>query len=272
MHIRRLFLGSAIFLAALLAGCTPTPSPVPPTLVPMIITATPDPRLLVITVTPTGGATVTTQSGPVVSPLPPTATPASPSATPPALPTATQTLPPPVTVAPTNTPPPPLPSSIATTPQLSAFPTETRGQLYIVQEDFERGYMFWISNLKVIWVLFVSPTNPNEGEWRAYPDSFVEGEPEVDPNLTPPGPNKFQPRRGFGKLWRETPGLKDALGWATTPEFNLTTNYVYQPGGYLDPGGKYIAGPGTHFMMTLSRQIFALTESETGVGKWRRVG
>ena len=96
---------------------------------------------------------------------------------------------------------------------------------------------------------------------------------EMDPTLVPPESSLYQPKRGFGKLWRNTPEIKDALGWATTPEFGLNTTYVYQAGGYLDSNNKFVPRPGKHFIMTLSRQTFALSEPEPPNvrGKWERV-
>ncbi|MDW8300656.1 MAG: hypothetical protein RML95_15095, partial [Anaerolineae bacterium] len=188
----------------------------PPMQLVVIISPTPDPNTIIITVTP---------------PLP--------------IANVTET-PTPVPTEPTAVAQPvesPLPSL---TPTLSAFPTETRAQLFIAQQDFQNGYMFWISTRRVIWVLINTPGNPNTGEWRIYPDTFVDGEPEFDPNLMPPSENLFQPRRGFGKLWRTTPGLREALGWATTPEFALNTPYVYQPGGFIDANGNWVPGPGKH--------------------------
>ena len=35
---------------------------------------------------------------------------------------------------------------------------------------------------------------------------------------TPPAPNLFAPKRGFGKVWREQAGVKAKIGWATTGE------------------------------------------------------
>jgi hypothetical protein len=214
----------------------------PPMQLVVIISPTPDPNTIVITLTPTPSA-----ENAVETPQPVVSTP-----------TPVQSL---VEA--------PLPSL---TPTLSAFPTETRAQLFIAHQDFQNGYMFWISTRKVIWVLIATPGNPNTGEWRIYPDTYAEGEPEFDPNLIPPSENLFQPRRGFGKLWRTTPDLREALGWATTPEFALTTSYVYQPGGFLDPEGKWVPGPGKHFITTLGRQTFALIESAEGYGRWERIG
>src|SRR5215467_2966149 len=191
----------AAVLAVLLAAC----NTVPPTVVVMVISSTPDPRVLQVTVTPSPGP-VTATSGQAPNA---TSTPIAQTAAPVPLGTVVLTSPP--------------------TATLDPLPTEVRGQLYIAQEDFEHGFMFWISTKKVIWVLTWTD-NPNKGTWREYADTFADGEAEVDPSLTPPA-NKFQPKRGFGKLWRTTPGLRDQVGWATTPEFNLNTDYIYQAGG-----------------------------------------
>jgi hypothetical protein len=244
--MRKVTTGLLIALAVLLSAC----NSIPPTVIVMIVTSTPEPGMVQITVTPTGAEQVSTApiGGPVVGPQGGATAAPKPTATP--APTAT--------FGPTQT--------------LSAFPTETRAQLYIAQEDFQNGYMFWISTKKVIWVLYKSE-NPNRGTWQSFQDTFVDGEPEIDPSINPP-PGLFQPKRGFGKLWRDTPGLRDKLGWATTPEFDLNTRYVYQPGGYLDSNNQYVARPGKHFIDSLSRQTYALSESDTpGVlGTWERVG
>lgn len=241
MSRHKRMLGSLVVLA--LAASFGACQGLPPMQLVVVISPTPAPNVIMITMTPTGENTASTPYVmPTLTPMPPPAT----------------TL---VSDAATSGP----------TPTLSAFPTETRAQLYIAQQDFEHGYMYWISTRKVVWVLIVSPSNPNAGEWRIYNDTFVDGEPEVDPNLNPPNDKLYQPRRGFGKLWRETPGLRDALGWATTPEFALNTTYVYQPGGYLDKDGKYVLGPGKHFLTNLDRQTFAFYKSADGFGRWERV-
>ncbi len=240
----------------------------PPVSLVVVISPTPDPNVIIITVTPKPPESASPTLPPATEP--PTVAAIEPTSTP-VPPTATVALP----VGPTLTPEsgtPAQPTPVPPTPTLSAFPTETRAQLYIAQQNFQNGYMFWISTRRVIWVLINSPGNPNAGEWRIYPDTFKDGEPEFDASLNPPNGALFQPRRGFGKLWRETPGLREALGWATTPEFALNTNYVYQPGGSLDSNGQYVPGPGKHFVTTLGRETFALIESAEGFGRWERVG
>src|SRR5262249_34197063 len=146
---------------------------------------------------------------------------------------------------------------------LTALPTEIRGTLYIAQQDFEHGYMFWLSNQDVIWVLIRSGSGQDAGEWYKYQDTFKDGEPEIDPSLTPPtttplpltktpvGAPMYQPRRGFGKLWRTTLGLRDALGWALTPDFDLRTPFIYQPGFAFDPNGKLVTTPGRYLITSL---------------------
>lgn len=237
-----------------------------------VITATPNPNVIEITVTPSSAnkptqvAVVPTQGAvtnastpvtpPPVSSLSPTLTSVSTTAATAAAPQAQST------------------ATLIPSPTLSAFPTNTRAELYIAQQDFEHGYMFWISTQKVIWVLITDTSNPNSGTWTSYPDTWDEKtDPEIDVNLNPTGPNLYQPRRGFGKLWRNTKGLKEALGWGKTPEFGLNTTYVYQPSGTLDTSNKFIPGPGTHFLTTLDRRVFALTEPLPGaMGTWKIVG
>jgi hypothetical protein len=257
--------GVLIALALLLAAC----NTVPPTQVVLVISPTPDSRVIVVTVTPTSEQPATgqptAQATVQVTPQPTLAPTIG------AVPTGQNTTPTAVVLPPTSGAIPAV--TFGPTPTLSAFPTEVRTQLYIAQQDFEHGYMFWISTAKVIWILYYGPEdNSKAGEWQSYSDTFVDGEQEMDPALTPPE-GKYQPKRGFGKLWRNSPDIKSALGWATTPEFGLNTPYVYQAGGYLDSNNKYVPRPGKHFLTTLSRQTFALSEPEPPAvrGKWERV-
>jgi hypothetical protein len=157
----------------------------------------------------------------------------------------------------------------------------TRRQIYIAQEDFQGGFIFWIQATADMWVLLPDRlpnpgdplTIPSSGQWRIYKDTFKDGELEVDPGITPPSGSLYQPRRGFGKLWRETPELRNALGWALTPEFGLTTPYTYIPGGTVE-NGVYIPAPGVHSLITLGRSTFEFYEPKPGepFGTWKRVG
>ncbi len=51
-------------------------------------------------------------------------------------------------------------------------------------------------------------------------------------------------------MWRDQPGLRDALGWALTPEFDLVSYYTYLAGGYVQDD-TYCPGPGEHRLTTL---------------------
>jgi hypothetical protein len=59
-----------------------------------------------------------------------------------------------------------------------------------------------------------------------FPDTWREGD---DPGGGPgPTPGLYQPKLGFGKLWRERPDIRDCLGYATTPDETAYTIRVQQ--------------------------------------------
>ena len=78
-------------------------------------------------------------------------------------------------------------------------------------QRFDNGVMVWVQENGRIYAFL------NDGTWRSYEDTFREGDPERDPAFSPP-PGKQQPERGFGKVWRENPDLRDAIGWALAKE------------------------------------------------------
>jgi hypothetical protein len=86
-------------------------------------------------------------------------------------------------------------------------------------QQFEHGWMIWVRELEIdsetqtnlIFVFYDS------GFYERYDDTWVEGQTERDPTLKPPN-GLQQPIRGFGKLWRETPKVREGLGWATDQE------------------------------------------------------
>jgi hypothetical protein len=250
--MRKLLLGISIPLLILLAAC----NPVPPTTVMVLVTNTPDPNVIQVTVTPNPQSTSTVAPTTVSNPA--TSTPVQVTLLPTSLPSSD----PIVTVV-----------SPGPTQTLNPCPTETHAQLYIAQQTFEHGFVFWISTQKVIWVLFADNDDLMTGEWRSYEDTFQEGEAEADLTLTQPA-NLYQPRRGFGKLWRNTPEVKSRLGWGTTPEFNVQTSYAYipNPANSAGPNGTCNRLPGTHVLVSLQRETFEITEPEGGVwpGKWHR--
>jgi hypothetical protein len=159
-----------------------------------------------------------------------------------ATPSATAT---PSTPDPTSTPDP--------------FPTPTITQIQVAEQVFEGGRMFWLEPTQEIWVMIV--TDEGQGDWQIFRDTFVEGDPESDPDLEPPE-GLLQPERGFGKLWRENPDLREGLGWAVTPEFGFVTTYAYHPGGSLTGDNTYVEGPGYHTLSSLYEEVFRFNEAD----------
>jgi hypothetical protein len=151
------------------------------------------------------------------------------------------------------------------TPRPPNFPTPTTAEINMAEQVFEGGRMLWIQPTEQIWVLVVTATG--RGTWTVYNDTFVEGEPEFDPAIVAPA-DRFQPMRGFGKLWRENPAVRQALGWATTPEFGYVSPYEYHPGGEI-VDGDYVPGPGFHILYSLYGEQFRFNETD---GTWELGG
>jgi hypothetical protein len=91
------------------------------------------------------------------------------------------------------------------------------------EQHFEHGTMIWVQSQGLIYTLFDDEQSPR---WKIYVDEWESGDPESDPSLTPPS-GLYQPVRGFGKAWREQPGVRERLGWATDAEAAFTTAVQY---------------------------------------------
>ncbi|HXF64940.1 MAG TPA: hypothetical protein VNK95_25155, partial [Caldilineaceae bacterium] len=89
--------------------------------------------------------------------------------------------------------------------------TEEALPIALARQAFVRGEMIWRGDTRMIYVI------GRDGRWQVHPDTFVEGEPEQDPAITPPD-GLFQPIRGFGKLWRSDPKVRERTGWALAKE------------------------------------------------------
>ena len=71
--------------------------------------------------------------------------------------------------------------------------------------------MIWIQQTDTIYVMY----NIGQPAWEVYEDQFEEGMPEKNENwATPPSIKLFQPRRGFGTLWRSSSTVRERIGWA----------------------------------------------------------
>jgi hypothetical protein len=83
------------------------------------------------------------------------------------------------------------------------------------RQPFEHGWLLWRQDVNLIYGL--GPEQP----WFFMGDTWRDGDPSDDPAIIPPN-GFYQPVRGFGKVWRERPGLREALGWATAEEEGFT--------------------------------------------------
>jgi hypothetical protein len=93
-------------------------------------------------------------------------------------------------------------------------PTDVEKGIRSSEQTFQNGYMFWREDLRRIYVLY------NNHTWQTFTDTWEQGDPEYDPSIVPPA-GFYQPKLGFGKVWREQPGVRDNLGWATMQERGL---------------------------------------------------
>ncbi len=114
-------------------------------------------------------------------------------------------------------------------------------------QPFERGLMIWVSQVGTsgqpgIYVLYTNNT------YSRFIDTWRDG---VDPSSTgqEPPDGYFEPVRGFGKVWRESGGVRDSLGWATSLEIGGSgTVQVFERGEmvYISQTGQtYIVIAGT---------------------------
>lgn len=150
-----------------------------------------------------------------------------------------------------------------TTPLPPGFPTPVMAEIQVAEQLFEHGRMFWLQPTGQIWVLTI--TGEGHGDWTVYPDEFIDTAPTPAPTFTAVA-GLIVPDRGFGKLWREVPAIREQLGYAVTPEFGYVSRYAYYAGGTIDASGAYIAGSGYHILYSLYDEQFRFDEAD---GTWR---
>jgi predicted nucleic acid-binding Zn ribbon protein len=184
---------------------------------------------------------------------PPTSTPASPTAeevaaaaptltvtpstpTPSPLPTATPTFPATPSPVPTLPPTPtPLPSPTATPscqlaadPQLASAwdrgelgcPTAQSGITWAAWQPFQGGYMFWRNDIDGTYVMYFDDRNDRStGSWDQNPEEWRWDLSDPDGVGMAPPAGLYEPKRGFGWVWRTHLGGPDSsLGWAEDEE------------------------------------------------------
>jgi hypothetical protein len=94
-------------------------------------------------------------------------------------------------------------------------------------QTFERGTMVYVGTApSAIYVLYAG------GNFVRYPDTWIDGVDPVSGGETPPA-GLFEPIRGFGKLWRNDPSVRNGLGWATQPESGTTASLLLFQAGQM---------------------------------------
>lgn len=200
---------------------SPTPSPV---IIPVstseivsqlqVVTIDADFVLVTPTLPPSKTPTLTPTQSPTFTPtLPPTLTPPPATQITPQLPTAVSV---PVTAVIVNPVAVPAQNCSAnwffTTSAPSVCPNAPSTSSYASLLQFQQGFMIWIEQQDAIYVLYDSANFP---AWEVFQDTYTDGIPEVDPSMdSEKPPYAWQPRRGFGLIWREREDVRRRIGWS----------------------------------------------------------
>ncbi len=94
-------------------------------------------------------------------------------------------------------------------------PTDDARDTFVAVQPFQHGTMIFRGDSRQIYALM------QDGSYRAFNDTWNSDQPEGG-FVTPP-PNLLEPKRGFGKVWREQlGGAGAAIGFATADEQGMT--------------------------------------------------
>jgi hypothetical protein len=144
------------------------------------------------------------------------------------------------------------------TPLPRRCPLGPAGATAAAEQRFEGGRMIWLGTLDTIIVFY------GDGYWARFEDTWTEAEPESDAALQPPA-DLVQPVRGFGKVWREQPGVRELLGWGLAPEQGYTARFQH--------ANHEGSSSGAPFYVSLSDgRVRMLSPLFIGYGPWEQVG
>ena len=158
----------------------------------------------------------------------------------------------------TELPPPLVPEP---EPTLDPFPRPNNIDIIVAEQVFEGGRMFYLDPVSRIWVMLNGEEDDTTGEWLIFADTWQEGEPESDSAIIAPD-GLHQPIRGFGKIWRENPELREALGWGLDPEIGHETRYQFFEGEILETDAGLMQAPGFHVLNSFYGRTFFYDESQ----------
>ncbi len=146
------------------------------------------------------------------------------------------------TVPPTPTP---ITCSLPVDPQLTegwersklGCPTAQSKVTWAAWQSFEGGYMLWRSDTDEVYILYLQD-NKSTGRWKKTPPEWKwDGSNPDGVGMSPP-PGLYEPKRGFGWLWRtHLAGPYGLLGWALEEEKGFCA--IIQPfeRGFVFRGG-----------------------------------
>ncbi len=137
-------------------------------------------------------------------------------------------------------------------PQLSGCPLSPAVASSGSFQQFQKGYMIWVGGQDAIYALYDSANLPR---WQVFNDAFDATVPDTDPAYDAAPPYTWQPKRGFGLLWRSQPVLRDRIGWSVI-EWETPYDMLVQT-----------ASDGTIYINAPRRGIFALAP---GGADWKR--
>ncbi len=164
----------------------------------------------------------------------------------------------PATYPPVNCPVPPpggLADAFAADPSLAPLVGCPQGSLInpvTAVQAFEHGSMIYVAGSpSLIYVLTL------DGRFMVYQDTWTSGEPETGGETPPLG--LIEPKRGFGKVWRDHLDVRGSLGWAVTDEQGAT--------GSVQPFDR-----GRAIFLPQRGLSYLLTDDPGGVsGSWREI-
>jgi hypothetical protein len=107
-------------------------------------------------------------------------------------------------------------------------PVDATRDVFLAYQLYRRGRMVWREDTRQIYVLLT------EGTWSVYPDTWDETQPEA--GYYSPPPNLIEPKRGFGKVWRDQLGGPDAaISWAAAEELGVQGRWqTFEQGEAID--------------------------------------
>lgn len=129
-------------------------------------------------------------------------------------------------------------------PRLPDCPLNPAVESPAAYEAFEYGFMIWVGAQDAIYVFYDSVEVPR---WQVFQDTWEDGMPERDPGLDSQAPpySNFQPKRGFGLIWRNTPGMIQRIGWAESDYENAYVTKVQTRSDgtiyLMEPNGRAFA-------------------------------